>query len=207
MTRRVQRGQLEALPRREELEALIRYYHHLQNEHKRAHLEGGVRRRIEDQLLEVRERFDRFLAEWVPEEDLRRAWWNHLHARAPEPPGPAAIRPLLFRGTSEAGSVVEVRGKKGEETEVLVDGTLVERIAVDGDLTFLVPPLDFGPNRRPVYETFSAPPEALEALADFLDDGGPPPWEHASELLADGLVDVHFGLTPRGRRALASREA
>jgi hypothetical protein len=47
--------------------------------------------------------------------------------------------------------------------------------------------------------------EALEALADFLDEGGSPPWEYASELLADGLVDVHLALTPRGHRALASR--
>ena len=41
------------------------------------------------------------------------------------------------------------------------------------------------------------------ALADFLERGESPPWEHASELLEDGLIDVHFALTPRGHRALA----
>ena len=53
-------------------------------------------------------------------------------------------------------------------------------------------------------ETFSASPDALQALDAFLADGGSPPWEHATELLADGLIDTHFDLTPRGRRALAT---
>jgi hypothetical protein len=46
----------------------------------------------------------------------------------------------------------------------------------------------------------------LEALplAEFLDRGESPPWEYASELLAGGLINVHFALTPRGRRALGS---
>lgn len=202
---RLPRGQLETLPRREELESLVRYYHHLQNEHKRAPIESGMRRRIEERLLEVRERFDRLLVEWVPEEDLRRAWWEHLHHRAPEPPGPAPIQPLVFRGVSEAGSIVEIRGRKGEELEVWVDGALLERIAGEKDFASTAPGLRFPLNGTEVNETFAARPEALQALLDFLDDGKSPPWEYASELLADGLVDVHFALTPRGRRALAKQ--
>jgi antitoxin (DNA-binding transcriptional repressor) of toxin-antitoxin stability system len=200
------RGQLEGLPRREELEALVRYYHHLQNEHKRAPLESGVRRRIEERLLETRARFDRVLAEWVPEEELRRAWWEHLHNRAPAPPGPPAIRPLIFRGVSEVtGSVLEVRGKRGEELEVTVDGAPVERIVGEKDFASVTPGLSFRLDGNDYQETFSASAEALDALAGFLDNGRSPPWEHAAELLEDGLVDVHFGLTPRGKRALASR--
>ena len=202
---RLPREQLEPLPRREELQALVRYYHHLQNEHKRAPLESAMRRRIEDRLLDVRRRFDRVLEEWVPEEDLRHAWWEHLHNRAPEPSGPPEIRPLVFRGVSEAGSVVEVRGKKGEELEVRVDGALSERIAGEKDFSPVTAPLTFRLNETQAHETFTASPEALAALADFLDDGKPPPWDYASELLSDGLIDVHFALTPRGRRALASR--
>ena len=45
--------------------------------------------------------------------------------------------------------------------------------------------------------------ECLLALGEFLARGESPPWEYASELLADGLIDVHFALTPRGHRALA----
>ena len=200
------RDVLKPLPTRKELEALARNYHHLQNEHERTPPESSVRRRIEKRLLEVRQRFEQLLEEWVPEEELRRAWLDHLANRAPEPSGPPAIRPVVFRGVTEAGSVVEVTGHKGEELEVWVDGTLTERVAAGKDLSSVTPPLVFRADGIGAHETFTASPEALDALADFLDDGKPPPWDYAAELLSDGLIDVHFALTPRGRRALASRE-
>jgi hypothetical protein len=153
----------------------------------------------------VRERFDRLLEEWVPDEEVRQAWRDYLHHRRPEPDEPAAIRPLLFRGVSEvSGSVAEIRRKKGEELEVAVDGSLVERIVAEKDFAVVGPPVRFRLNDNEFAETFSASPEALGALADFVEVGGRPPWEQASELLADGLIDVHFALTPRGRRALAT---
>ena len=37
------------------------------------------------------------------------------------------------------------------------------------------------------------------------EESEPPPLGAASELLADGLIDVHFAATPRGRHALATR--
>jgi hypothetical protein len=192
---------------REELEALVRRYHHLQNEHKRASLESGVRRRIEERLLEIRARFDRVLSEWVADEELKRAWWEHLRHRAPEPDEPPAVHPLVFRGISEAGSTVEVRRREGDELEVWVDGALIERIAGNKDFAPVTAPLRVRLNGTgPVQEIFSVRDDALDALSEFLD-GGSPPWEHASELLADGLVDVHLDLTPRGHRALASRES
>jgi hypothetical protein len=41
-------------------------------------------------------------------------------------------------------------------------------------------------------------------LADYVDDeNASPRWDYAAELLSDGLIDVHFDLTPRGRRAHA----
>lgn len=53
-------------------------------------------------------------------------------------------------------------------------------------------------------ETFTASPGSLAALRRHVSAGaGEPPWEHAPELLRDGLVDPDSGLTPRGRRALA----
>ena len=202
---RLPRELLEPLPRREELESLARHYHQLQNEHKRAPLESATRRRIEERLLEVRRRFDRVLEEWVPEEELRRAWREHLHYRAPEPPGPPAIRPLVFQGVSEAGSIVEIRGQRGEDLEVRVDGAVSERIAGEKDFASTTPPLSFRLNSIEAHETFAASAQALDALADYVDGGKPPPLDYAAELLADGLIDVHFALTPRGRRALASR--
>ena len=197
---------LEPLPRREELEALARRYHHLQNEHVRAAVESSTRRRIEERLDEVRERFERLLTEWVPEEELRGAWSEYLTDPTTGPPdGPPTIRPLVFYGVTDAGSVMEVRGKRGEELEVRVDGSVLERVVADKDLSSTAGPIDFGADGIEAREQFTASSEALDALAGFVAEGESPPWEHATELFADGLIDVHFALTTRGRRALASR--
>jgi hypothetical protein len=187
------------------LETLVRHYHHLQNEHKRAAPESSVRRRIEPRLLQVRERFEQLLGEWVPEEELQHAWREHLRYRRPEPPDPPPLRPLLFRGTSDSGSVIEVRGRRGEELAVEIDGSLTERIAADKDFAALDPSFRFRLDDTEFHETFGASEAALDALADFVAEGGSPPWEYAVELLADGLIDPHAALTPRGRRALARR--
>jgi hypothetical protein len=197
---------VEELPRREVLQTLARHYHHLQNEHKRAGLESGVRRRIEERLLDVRERFDRILEEWVPDPELQQAWREHLHNRVAAPAGPAGIRPLIFRGRSEAGAVVEVRGRGDDELEVEIDGSLVARIAGERDFTPVIPSFRWRFDGVEFGELFDTPSEALDALADFLRNDQSPPWEHAAELLADGLIDTHAALTPRGRRALSRRQ-
>lgn len=93
-----------------------------------------MRRRIGERPLDVRECFERVLEEWVAEDDLREGWRRHLHYRAAVPEGPAAIRPFGFRGVSDAGSVVEIRGRNGDELDVVVDGSLVERIAANVDV-------------------------------------------------------------------------
>jgi hypothetical protein len=195
------RAELEALPLREELETLARSYHHLHNELERAGAESSVRREFEDRLEDVRERLDRALEEWVADPELREAWRAHLHNRVAKPDEPAAIRPLVFQGRSEdSGSVVEIR--RGDGLEVSVDGSLVERVVADKDFEVDVPPARFRLNGAVFLETFSASLSALEALREFTESQTAPPWDYASELLADGLIDVHFDLTPRGRRAL-----
>jgi hypothetical protein len=202
MTRSTRRAELEALPLREELEALARSYHHLHNELERAHPGSSVRRELEDRVLDVRERLDRVLEEWVADPGLRDAWRAHLHNRAPKPDEPTAIRPLVFQGRSDdSGSVVEVR--RGDGLEVSVDGSLVERVVADKDFEVDVPPARFRLNGTVFVETFNASPSALQALREFTESTTTPPWDYASELLADGLIDVHFDLTPRGRRALS----
>lgn len=200
--RRRSRAELEALPRREEVEALARYYHHLQGEHERARPESAVRRRLENRLERVTERFERVLADWVPEPDLQTAWRAFLHRKGPEPSGPSTIRRLVFQGISEAGSVVEIR-RRGEELEVEVDGSLFERFGAEREFSGQAVSR-YRLEGVEVRETFGADPSALKALADFYEqEGSHPPWQHAAELLRDGLIDVHFDLTPRGRRALA----
>jgi hypothetical protein len=203
---RARNAHVEELPRRDVLETLARRYHQLQNEHKRAGLESGVRRRIEDQLLDVRERFDRLLVEWVPEPALQQAWHEHLHNRVPAPAGPLGIRPLLFRGRSEAGAVVEVRGESGDELKVEIDGSLVARVVGEKDFATDIPSFRWHFDGVEYEEVFDVSNEALDALADFLRNDESPPWEHAAELLADGLIDTNAALTPRGRRVLSRRE-
>jgi hypothetical protein len=155
MTRSTRRAELEALPLREELEALARSYHHLHNEVERAGPESSVRRELEDRLLDVRERFDRVLEEWVADPELRDAWRAHLHNRAPKPDEPAAIRPLVFQGRSDdTGSVVEIR--RGDGLEVSVDGSLVERVVGDKDFEVDAQPARFRLNGTVFHETFNA---------------------------------------------------
>ncbi len=191
------------LPLHEELDALARHYHHLQVEHQNAQPESSNRRHLEEKLLRVRERLERVLVEWVPDEELREAWRAYLNHHGPEPDGPPAIEPLVFRGRSEVtGSVVEIRGS-GDELREEVDGALIERVAAEKDFSATQPVVRYRLNENEYDEIFAASDEALQALAEFLDRGDSPPWEHASELLADGLIDVHFALTPRGHRALA----
>jgi hypothetical protein len=193
----------DSLPLREELEALAHRYHHLHNEVEQRKEGSGVRRRIEDELLDVRGRFDRLLEEWVEDEGLRERWREYLHTHTAEPEQPEGIEPLVFRGVNDAGSVAEVR-RRGDEFGVYVDGALMERATADEDFGARVPPATFHVDGFEFRETFAVSADAVRALADFLDDGDQPPWGYASELLADGLVDTHFGLTPRGRRALAT---
>ncbi len=102
---------------------------------------------------------------------------------------------------TNTGSVVEIR--RGDGLEVSVDGSLVERVVADKDFHVDVPPARFRLNGTVYLETFNASPPALEGLREFTESETAPPWDYASELLADGLVEVHFDLTPRGRRALS----
>ncbi|MGZ4334989.1 MAG: hypothetical protein ACXVRJ_12070 [Gaiellaceae bacterium] len=191
-----------SLPLREELEALSHAYRHLHNEIQGTKPGSSVRRKLEVRLGEVGERFERLLDEWVDDEELRDRWREHLHARGPEPDGPSRIAPLVFRGENDAGSVAEVRRRNGE-LDLYVDGGLLERMDAP-ELGSPRPGLVLGVDGFAFRETFAVSPEARDALADFVANDEQPPWEHASELLAEGLIDVHFDLTPRGRRALAA---
>jgi hypothetical protein len=198
------RTDVQAPPIREELDALARNYHHLREEHRRARPESSTRRRLEDRLLDVRERFERILDEWVPDESLREEWRRYLDEGKPEPSGPPAIEPVVFRGVSDVtGSVAELRGA-GDELRVWIDGTLIERIVDDKAFTGTAPDVKFKLNDVEFHETFAASRESLAALRGFLDGQLPPPWDFAQELLADGIIDVHLGLTPRAHRAPAT---
>lgn len=190
---------------REELEALVRHYHHVESEHERAHPQGSVRRHLELRLDHDRRRFEHLLTEYVPDESARDAWRDFLHHRGGEPSGPPAIRPVVFKGRSQAGSLLEARRDPSGELVVEVDGQLMERV---GGPTIRIEegrPAVFWLDGTEFREAFYAGPSAVQALRRFRASGGDPPWDHASALLSDGLIDADFALTARGRRALAQR--
>lgn len=189
---------------RAQLEALAAEYRHVHQEHRRAHADGTTRRHLENRLHELEQRLDQLLDEWVPDEDVQAAWRAHLRGGAPPPPSPTAAGVLVFRGAAETGSQVEIRERPNGDYEVAIDGTLVERVVTKADVSHTEPPHPFRLDELVFQETFSASQPALEALAAFVAERVPqPPWRFAVELRADGLIDGHFGLTPRGHRALA----
>jgi hypothetical protein len=190
-------------PLREELDALVRYYHHLQRTHQEEPPGGSTRRHVEEKLRDVRERIERLLAEWVRDEELREKWHAYLEHHAPAPSEPGEIKPLLFRGVSDAGSIAVVRRAPDDTLAVEIDGKLEERVVADKDLAVTIPPLQLRLDDFRFTETFDASTDALDALDSFLEEGGSPPWDSASELVADGLIDLNFSATARGLRALA----
>ena len=180
-----------------ELAELVEKYHHLQSEHRRTGVEGSARRHLHAELDELERKIEHLLATEVGDESEREAWRQRVHHGYPGPPV-APERPLVFRGRSESGSLVEIRTRPDGDSDVEIDGTLTERLGG---------PIDFGRYRvgdREYVETFEAPAAALEALTAWVHDpSGDPPWDHGRELIEDGLVDRHFGLTARGRRAVS----
>jgi hypothetical protein len=191
---------------REQLEELVREYHHVLEEHRRAHRGGSVRRHMKAQLAELERRFEERLHEWVAEEEARAAWRAHLHGDFAEPTPPIADRPLVYRGRAETGSVVEIRRRADGDYDVEVDGCSVERIEGELDFSGAAAPHRFTLDGIVFDETFSSSEPALEALDAFVAEReSSPPWRFATELAADGLIDECFGLTPRGHRALRAR--
>ena len=189
----------------QELARVAHEFRHVREEHRRTRPEGSTRRHLAARLSELEERFERLLATWEQDEDRRAAWREHLQAGAPPPPS-TAVAPLVFRGVRTGGSRIEIRRRADHDYDLLVDGVRAERLADVRGVEATAPGSPIVVGGVECREVFDARDEALEALRSFVETPeGPPPWEYARELLEDGLIDVEFGLTPRGRRALALR--
>ncbi|MBA3538431.1 MAG: host attachment protein [Deltaproteobacteria bacterium] len=181
-------------------------YRHIQQEHARQSPRSATRHRLAKAMHSVEERFERLLTEWVPDDGLREQWRAFMHGRGDPPEVRPVPSPPLFRGRTEAGSVIEIQ-RVADGYDLLFDGARIEHSQspwrVDTDRRGLLQLEGYT-----CEEVFDAPEPAIQALADFLANRAGPPWPWARELVADGLIDSRFALTARGRRRLnAPREA
>ncbi len=184
------------------LNQLARDYHHVQQEHARDAPRSATRRHLETEMHRAAGRFEELLRHWVGDAELRGAWLRHLYENAPAPDGPTIAAPPLFRGETEAGSTVEIHASPDQGYDVVIDGAVVrhERVPWHLDPSY-IEPIRIG--EHVCRERFSAPEEAVRALARFVATSGQePPWAWARALFEDGLIGPDFGLTPRGRRRL-----
>jgi len=171
-----------------------------QEHHREPAYRGAIRHRLADQMRELEAHFERVLVEWTTDEALRATWRSFLRGRAPAPDEPRMAQPPLFKGRTDAGTIVEIR-PVSDGYDISIDGARSDHTSVPWHLD----PDARGPvliGEHACDETFDAPPEAVAALTEFLAARGEPPWRWARELLEDGLIDPAFALTPRGRRCL-----
>ena len=176
-------------------------YRHVEQEHSREPpSRGATRNRLAVEMRELEAHFERILGEWTTDDTLREAWREFLRGRAPAPDEPRVTLPPLFKGRTDAGSLVDIR-RAPDGYDIFIDGARSDHSNVPWHLD----PDTRGPVRigeHPCEETFDAPPAAIAALTEFLAGRADPPWQWARELLEDGLVDPELALTPRGRRCL-----
>ncbi|MGD8825100.1 MAG: hypothetical protein PVI24_08985 [Myxococcales bacterium] len=183
----------------DQLRETVRRYRHVQGEHARQSEDSSLRRKRETELEELKSQFEGMLDHWVDDDALRAGWQDHLFEGGPEPDLEGEIPPV-YKGRSKVGSILVVRPNDSGEWEYVVDGSLAAhhpegwRYGGPGGMHFAGQAFE---------EVLDAPAEAVEALrAHFADPSGEPPWQWAPALIREGLIDMHFSLTDRGRRLI-----
>ena len=188
------------------MESLGREYRKIRDSHKRTSRDATHRRHSEREMEQVAGRFEQLLNRWVDDETKHKEWLAFFYHFAAVPPEEAPSPPL-FRGVTEVGASVEIHATDSGGYDVLVDRVHAERY----DMPFQATAERFEPvivANRLCRETFSASREAQDSLDAFLlRPNAHPPWRWARQLFEDGLIDVHFGLTPRGARWAAQRSS
>ncbi len=182
----------------EQLHQIAAQFRHLRNEHKREGEHGRTRRDIGARLAEFENRFQTLLEHWVSDEAAREAWHEHFYRGGAEPTDDLARNPPVFVGRSGAGSELRIVPGANREHDVTIDGVRVDRtpstLSIPMQGTVHIQDQDWR-------EVSLAPSAAVNALRSYCATAnGTPPWQWARALFEDGLIDVNFGLTARGRR-------
>lgn len=183
----------------EEMRDIADEFRHMRSEHAREGERGSWRRRQAAQLQDMEKRFEALLDRWVHSDDEREQWLVYLRQGGEAPMPPSRLPPLVFKGRSDFGSVVEIREMPDDHCDIIMDGHVTTRM-----------PSGWRPGRvfriegNEFSEVTDAPAEALEALrAHVAKPEGSPPWQWAPALLEEGLIDVNFAVTERGRQLLS----
>lgn len=184
----------------DELEQLISEYHHIQNEHHHTGPGGAGRRHMSTRMADIEQRFEQLLTHRGVSESERAGWRRRLRHCAPAPAASAPAAPVLvFKGRAESGSVVEIRALPEGGYAVALDRAPFSRLRRWDDVP------SFQIDGRQFSEIFDTPPEALSALRAYCaHPSGPPPWQYASALTEDGLINRDFALSARGHRAMGA---
>ncbi len=187
------------------LRELASNYRHLKGEHRREGEQGSRLRHLERQMKELEQKFETLLARWVPDKESQTIWQNYLHSGGSVPEDDLELVAPVFLGHSRLSSLVEVRESDQGDYEVLVDGTQVQRLPRTfsfGDSPYRTVSLV----NQEWTEISRASEPALQALKHYVEfSTEEPPWQWARMLYTDGLIDLNFGLTSRGRRVLSQQ--
>ncbi len=186
-----------------ELEQVVDEYRRVHEEHRRAEPRGRARRHLEVRLQQLRQRFERLLAEAPVSEAEQRRWRNQLRGKEAALPSHADVRPLLFSGRSDSGSELRLTAAPDGTVDALIDGAAAAVLDGAEELTRTTPGFVFALDGMRFRETFGASPSCLADLRGAAETGRRPRRKHVRELIEDGLVDRTLGLTERGRRGLA----
>lgn len=186
----------------DQLQEIASTYRHLKGEHRREGEEGSWRRQLEQQLETLERRFETILNQWMSPED-RRCWQSYLYNGGVVPQDDLQRVPPVFVGRSHLGSLVEVRENHQSNYEVVVDGAQVQRLPGNfqfGDTPYTTMNLV----DQEWTEISQADDSSLQVLQHYVESPEEKlPWQVSRILFNDGLIDLTFGLTPRGRRILA----
>jgi ribosome-associated translation inhibitor RaiA len=186
-----------------ELARTVHEYRRLHEEHRHARAAGSARRKLEGHLRRLRRKFERLVDEAPLASRDRQRWRNALSGMGPTPAPHADVRPLLYRGRSNAGSELLLLPMPDGTLEAFVDGAAVEVLDRADELERTDPEFAFVLDGTTFHETFAVPKSTLAELREAIASGRAPRPENLRELIEDGLVDGTLGLTARGRRALA----
>ncbi len=187
----------------DQLRELASEYRHLKGEHRREGEQGTWRRHLEKQMEELEQKFETLLARWIPDKESQTIWHNYLHKGGSVPEDDLGRKVPVFLGRSRLNSVIEVRESDQEDYEVLVDDTQVQRLPRSFSFDDSAHRTVSLVNQEWTEITQVSSP-ALQALKQYVElSTGTPPWQWARMLYTDGLIDLNFGLTARGRRLLS----